>query len=51
MASEVIAAVEPALEIVELRSITFEKVREEAPKAWFCLSRRRSVAAQPSTRW
>ncbi len=49
-AREVIAAVEPALELVEMRSITFEKVREAAPKAWFCLSRRRSVPAQPSTR-
>ena len=49
-ASEVISALEPSLEIVELRSVVFENVREEAPKAWFCLSRRRSLPAQPSTR-
>lgn len=45
-AREVILAVEPALEIVELRSVAF---REDA-LAWFCLSRQRTVPAQPSTR-
>lgn len=45
-AGEVALAIEPALEIVELRSAAF---REDA-KAWFCLSRKRTTSAQPSTR-
>ena len=45
-AREVILAIEPVLEIVELRSATF---REDA-KAWFCLSRKRTIPPQPSTR-
>jgi len=45
-AREVVLVIEPALEIVELRSAAF---REDA-KAWFCLSRKRTIPAQPSTR-
>jgi methyl halide transferase len=45
-AREVILAIEPVLEIVELRSAAF---RDDA-KAWFCLSRKRTIPAQPSTR-
>jgi len=45
-AREVALAIEPALEIVELRSAEFRP----GTKAWFCLSRRRTVPAQPSTR-
>jgi SAM-dependent methyltransferase len=45
-ACEVILAIEPVLEIIELRSAAF---REDA-KAWFCLSRKRTIPAQPSTR-
>ncbi len=45
-AREVILTIEPVLEIVELRSAAF---RDDA-KAWFCLSRQRTVPAQPSTR-
>lgn len=45
-ARDIALAIEPALEIVELRSASF---REDA-KAWFCLSRRRTLPAQPSTR-
>jgi SAM-dependent methyltransferase len=45
-AREVALAVEPALEIVELRSAEF---RGNGAKAWFCLSRQRTVPAQPST--
>ncbi len=45
-AREVALAIEPALEIVELRSAAF---REDA-KAWFCLARKRTIPAQPSTR-
>jgi SAM-dependent methyltransferase len=39
-ALEVILAIEPVLEIVELRSAEF---RDHGSKAWFCLSRRRMV--------
>jgi SAM-dependent methyltransferase len=46
-AYEVVTAIEPALEIVELRSAEF---RGHDAKAWFCLSRRRTMPAQPSTR-
>ena len=45
-AQEIARVIEPELEIVELRSAEF---REDA-KAWVCLSRRRTVPAQPSTR-
>jgi SAM-dependent methyltransferase len=38
---EVILAIEPALEIVELRSAEF---RDHGAKAWFCLARSRAVA-------
>jgi SAM-dependent methyltransferase len=46
-AREVVLAIEPALEIVELRSAEF---RGNNAKAWFCLSRQRTMPAQPSTR-
>jgi SAM-dependent methyltransferase len=46
-AYEVTLAIEPALEIVELRSAEF---RGHGAKAWFCLSRQRITPAQPSTR-
>jgi hypothetical protein len=46
-AREVALAIEPVLEIVELRSAQF--VTHDA-KAWFCLARQRSVPAQPSSR-
>lgn len=46
-ACEVTNAIEPALEIVELRSVEF---RGHGAKAWFCLSRQRTTPAQPSTR-
>jgi SAM-dependent methyltransferase len=46
-AREVTLAIEPALEIVELRSAEF---RGSNAKAWFCLSRQRTMPAQPSTR-
>ena len=46
-ACEVILAIEHALEIVELRSAEF---RGNNAKAWFCLSRQRTMPAQPSTR-
>ena len=46
-ARDVTLAIEPALEILELRSAEF---RGHEAKAWFCLSRQRTVPAQPSTR-
>jgi SAM-dependent methyltransferase len=48
-ARDVMNAIEPSLEIVQLRSTEFT-VREVQLKAWVCLSRKRAVAAQPSTR-
>jgi hypothetical protein len=45
-AAEVALAIEPALEIVELRSA---KLDRSNAKAWFCLSRQRITPAQPST--
>ena len=45
-AREVTLAIEPALEIVELRSAEF---RGNNAKAWFCLSRQRTMPAQPSS--
>ena len=46
-AREITLAIEPALEIVELRSAYF---RANEVKAWFCLSRQRTFPAQSSTR-
>jgi hypothetical protein len=46
-AVEVTLAIEPALEVVELRSAEFHGSNA---KAWFCLSRQRTRLAQPSTR-
>ncbi|MCA8925984.1 MAG: class I SAM-dependent methyltransferase [Planctomycetes bacterium] len=48
-ARDVLAAIEPALELLELRSTVFETTRGDAPAAWVCRSRLRSVPAQPST--
>jgi hypothetical protein len=47
--TDVMNAIEPALEIVQLRSTEFT-VCEEQLKSWLCLSRKRAIAAQPSTR-
>jgi hypothetical protein len=50
-AREILGAIEPVLELLALRSAEFDlRVAPQPPKAWFCLSGRRSVAAQPSTR-
>lgn len=48
-AREVMNAIEPWLEIVQLRSAEFT-VFEEHLKAWLCLARKRATPAQPSTR-
>jgi SAM-dependent methyltransferase len=45
-AREITLAIEPALEIVELRSAEFAG---HGAKAWFCLSRQRTIPAQSST--
>lgn len=45
-AREVALAIEPALEILELRSAEF---RGHDAKAWFCLARQRTIPAQLST--
>ena len=48
-ARDIASAIEPALEIVQLRSIHFDLDVEMPPAAWLCLSRVRAVPAQPST--
>lgn len=47
---DVANAVEPSLEIVEIRSFEFIGNLPTPAAAWQCLSRRRRVPAQPSTR-
>ncbi len=47
-ARDLINAVEPHLELLTLRSADFNTQTESA-KAWLCLTRRRTIAAQPST--
>jgi len=50
-ARDIASAIEPALEIVELRAIEFEATRlPSPPRAWLCLARRREAPAVPSTR-
>lgn len=49
-AREVAEAIEPVLEIVELRSDAFVTPDGRAPRAWISVSRRRDAPAQPSTR-
>jgi methyl halide transferase len=48
-ARDVMNAIEPSLEIVQLRSTEFT-VNDEQMKSWLCLSRKRAMPAQPSTR-
>lgn len=51
-AREVLQAIEPALELVQLRSMVFDgPPGAPPPKAWCCLSRKRDVPAQPSSRY
>ena len=49
-AREIVNAIEPSLEILQLRAGEFG-VNEEPLKAWLCLSRKRTIPAQPSTRF
>ncbi|MGE0711136.1 MAG: class I SAM-dependent methyltransferase [Planctomycetota bacterium] len=49
-ARDVVLALEPALELLELRSSTMHSAFEGfAPMAWICVARRREQPAQPST--
>ncbi|MGA7966108.1 MAG: methyltransferase domain-containing protein [Gammaproteobacteria bacterium] len=48
-ARDVADAIEPALEILELRSVEFRADLPGPAAAWLCLSRPREVPAQPST--
>jgi SAM-dependent methyltransferase len=48
-AADIVAAIEPVLEIVALRATTFDLDRDTEPAAWLCLSRKRALPAQPST--
>ncbi len=48
-ARDVMNAIEPSLEIVQFRSTEFS-VCEQQMKSWLCLSRKRAIPAQPSTR-
>lgn len=49
-AIDIVTAIEPVLEIVSLRTTAFHDV-DRAPRAWACLSRRRTIPAQPSSRY
>lgn len=49
-ARDLVMAVEPCLELVDLRSIAFAAHLPSPTKAWRMLARRRDVPAQPSTR-
>ena len=48
-AREIINAIEPFLEILEFRSREFGVCGDQL-KAWLCLSRKRTIPAQPSSR-
>jgi hypothetical protein len=48
-ARDIASAVEPVLEIVQLRAIHFDLHVEMPPAAWLSLSRVRAYPAQPST--
>jgi len=51
-ARDIVEAIEPTLEVINLRAIEFAGLPFEAPpKAWHCLARRRDVPAQPSSRF
>ncbi len=48
-ARDIADAIEPALEILELRAIDFDADLPTSARAWFCVARRRETAAQPPT--
>ena len=49
-AGEVMAAIEPYLEIVELRSVHFRTNYASPAQAWLCVARQRKEPAQPSSK-
>lgn len=49
-AMDVVQAIEPYLEIVELRSVFFQSNLPFSAKAWLCVARHRKDPVQPSTR-
>ena len=49
-ARDLVMAVEPHLELVDLRSVAFAARLPSPARAWLMLARRREVAAQPSTK-
>ena len=49
-AREIAMAIEPSLQILELKAVQFDAKLPGPAAAWLCLSRRREVPAQPSTR-
>jgi SAM-dependent methyltransferase len=50
-AFDIVKAVEPCLEIIELRSILFDDANHPMPpKAWLCMAKPRKEPAQPSTK-
>jgi len=49
-ARDIVKAVEPYLEIRELKSTYFRDNNPFRPKAWLCMSRKRKQPAHPSTR-
>lgn len=48
-ARDVVSAIEPHLELAELRAIAFDVGQPHAARAWLCLARKRAMPAQPST--
>lgn len=48
-ARDITTAIEPSLEIVELTTTMFDIDRPVQPRAWWCVSRKREMPAQPST--
>ena len=48
-ALDVVSSIEPHLEIVDFRSVTFHNNHPEKAKAWLCVARKREEAAQPPT--
>jgi 2-polyprenyl-3-methyl-5-hydroxy-6-metoxy-1,4-benzoquinol methylase len=48
-ARDIALAVEPHLEIISLATGVFDLDREDAARAWCCVSARRTLPAQPST--
>jgi SAM-dependent methyltransferase len=49
-ATDIIQAIEPYLEITELRSVFFQSNHPYSARAWLCMARHRKEPAQPSTK-